>query len=208
MYSVHGQGLNLPTDYIRNSAQGNNIKWEKVEGSPYHYDEFKDGRLQINDSVYDARMRYNIYRDEIELKEEGNRIINLLKRGYIKIAIGNENLGIHRYISGDKLKQGYFLELTNNSVDSSILLLKKLKTTLVEASEATSTYKKDTPPRLVREYDYYLKLSEKPARLIRLNKRSILSVLKEDNKVRQYFSKNKVKNEIEIINFIEFYNSN
>jgi len=154
-------------------------------------------------------LRYNAFNDEIEMKEENNQIISLLKRNYIKASLGEKKFGIYSFIKDNVVKQGYFIELTDADTNKAILL-KRHKKVLLKAQEATSSYKKGSPARLIDEESYYLKIDESPAKLIKLNKKSILPFLKtKSKKVNEFISDNKfkLKKETELITLINYYNS-
>lgn len=202
------QGFNLPTDYIRNSAQGNNLNLAKIDGTPYLPVDFTLGKVNINKESYSGLLRYNAYNDEIELKENDGKVISLLKRPYIKAFIANDAYSIHKYTNGDdKIKQGYLVEISNPEANT--VLLMKLKKVLLPAQESTSSYRKDSPAKLIDEISYYVKEGENPAKRVKLGKRNVLSFFKNNPKLKSYVSKNKLKlkSEKQLITFIDYINT-
>lgn len=210
-FNAQAQGFDLPVDYTRNSIQGNNVKLAKVTGSPYANENFVSGNVSIKDDSYFALLRYNAFNDEIQLKEDNNQIISLLKRNYIKASIDGENYAIHSFINDGKPKQGYFIEVTNADTTTKAVLLKRQRKVLIAAQAAKSSYKKGSPARLLNEEVYYLKIGESPAKALRLTKKNVLSAFGEskNDELKSYVSQNKLKlkKESEIINLIAYYNS-
>ncbi|MEM1340427.1 MAG: hypothetical protein AAF634_04085 [Bacteroidota bacterium] len=205
---VNAQGLNLPTDFIRNNVQGNNLRWEEVEGSPYLNEEFQLGKIQINDTTYNGLLRYNAYSDEIEMNDN-NEVIGLLKRPYVKAVINSQTFGIHSFQDNNSVKQGYFIELTEG-VEGKTVFLQRIKRVLIPAQEATSSYKKGSPARLVVEDGYYIKTGDQPAVPIRLSKKSILAALADNEQaLKTYVAENKLKLKSveEVISFIQYSNT-
>lgn len=202
------QSLNLPVNYIRNSALGNNITLDEVDGSPYDNDEFTQGDVTINEKIYKGLLRYNAFNDEIQLIDDG-QVITLLKRPYVKAAIGTKKFAIYAFNGKQSVKRGYFVELTDNSKKA--ILLQRITKVILPAEKARSAYKKDKPPRLISSNAYFLSLNKKePAVEIKLNKKAVLAAFDNHNaELKSFVSKNKLKlkTEDEIAQLLDYYNS-
>jgi hypothetical protein len=209
--SAASQGINLPTDYIRNEVQGNNLRLDKVQGSPYLNSEFDYGKVHVGEEMYGGQMRYNAFSDEIQLKENDGKIISLLKRNYISAEFNSKTFEIHSFEKNGKIKQGYFSVLVSrSSKDLGAIVLQRFKKNLIPAKEASSSYTKATPARFADENNIYIKVDAEPAKQIKLNKKGILSLLpKNKSKVEAFIKKNrlKLKKETELMTLVNYYNS-
>jgi hypothetical protein len=100
-------------------------------------------------------------------------------------------------------KESFFLELNQGRV----VLLKRTLVTLFKGEYDVSRAKNDF--RFVRKIDYYIKSDMKISLLESLSRESLSSHVLFDEKGQNWLekNKNKLKNEDQIIDFLEFYNS-
>jgi hypothetical protein len=168
--------VEVPVEFYRNQLRDGELPPD-LEGSPYDHEDFKAGKVVIKDSEPVAAMlRYDVYRDNIEMEENG-AAVSLLKRDYITVTIDNEKLAIFSYkLKNDEIKQGYFFQLT----DGDLKLLKKKSKRFLPGMETSSTYKAAKPPRFIDEVEYYLVSGTAVAEPVKLRKKTILKAM-EDN---------------------------
>jgi hypothetical protein len=100
-------------------------------------------------------------------------------------------------------KESFFLELTQGRV----VLLKRTLVTLFKGDYDVSRAKNDF--RFVRKIDYYIKSDTKISLLESLSRESLSSHVLFDEKGQNWLekNKNKLKNEDQIVDFLDFYNS-
>tara|TARA_R110002051_G_scaffold644_1_gene3192 strand:+ start:3251 stop:3859 length:609 start_codon:yes stop_codon:yes gene_type:complete len=199
------QNIDLPMEYLQNSASGKNMIPDNVIGSPYFNETWTFGTVYINETSYNRELRYNAYTDDLEMKEKGE-IINLLKRDYIWAKIDKNTYRIEEYAeNGNQTKQGYFIELNEGKAR---LLTKKQKE-LMAAQAAKSSYQSDKPARFIEEESYYLKVDKGPAIEIKLKEKDILDILDKEDQLKAYIKANKLnlKSQEEVIQLLNHYNS-
>lgn len=196
--------VEVPTELFRNELKGNTLP-TNVQGTPYEYEVFQLGKVIIkNSKPYDSKIRYDAYRDNIEI-ETNNNVSTLLKRDYIKVQIGKDFYAIHEYEGNQKsLKKGYFKELNKGKYQ----LLSRLKKTFKQSEESTSTYKKDTPARFSDELTYYLSISGSKAKEVKLKKKSFIKLLGEEKNIVDIIEEKKLKlnNEKDVIRLLNELN--
>lgn len=204
--SVNAQlKVNVPTEFYRNILREGDLP-KDVQGSPYFNEEFKSGTVHIKDNApFSAMLRYDAFRDNLEMKK-GDKYTSLLKRDYIYAKIGNEVIQIFNYINNrDELREGYFTKLTQGKVQ----LLKMKKKVFKPGQSNSSTYKKDSPPRLIDEVNYYLVVNNKPAQKVKLRKNSILKSLSAFPETKAIVKQREMKlsSENEVIQLIQLVNN-
>ncbi len=190
----------FPAEMVRNFQMGNNKLPANVKGSPYIHETFLPGTVVIKSQSYNTILRYNAYADEIEMKNERNENIALLKRDYILASFGGEEYTIINL--GEK--KGYVLALEKGDIS----LFKRHTKEFVPEKKATSSYGNGKPAQLVDNISYYLVVGDKPAKQIKLRKNDLIKLIGE-KKVKDYskMSKSKLNSESEIINFIKNLNT-
>lgn len=203
--SAVSQNLDLPMEYLQNNASGKNLIPDNVDGSPYYDESWTYGTVHINETTYQRELRYNAYKDELEMKDKG-QILNLMKRGYIWANIGSKTYRIEEYITdGEQTRQGYFIKLNKGTAR---LLVRKQKE-LMAAQAAASSYQRDRPARFIDKESYYLKVGERPASEIKLKEKDLLDNLDKEAQLKAYIKANKLKlkTEDEVIQLLVYYNS-
>ena len=196
--------VDLPMEYVRNTAVGNNLLPENIVGTPYFSEGFIKGMVHTKEgNPYSAMLRYNGYSDQIELKDM-DKTISLLKRDYISATIGSKKYAIKKYDENGTVKQGYFVVLNEGGLE---LLLKEDKE-FVEGKEASTSYGNKIPPKFVERTTYYLKNGDMTAVPTKLKKKDILKLLGNKKALVDYVNSNglKLKSEAEVIELLNFAN--
>jgi hypothetical protein len=198
--------VDVPTEFYRNILRDGDLP-DNVEGSPYFNEDFKSGTVHIKENEpFSAMLRYDAFRDNLEMKK-GDKFTSLLKREYISAKIGNEVIKIFEYTNdSNELREGYFTQLNRGKIQ----LLKMKKKVFKPAKENSSTYKKDSPPRLIDEINYYLTVNNEVAEKIKLRKKSVLSYLSAFPEAKEIAKQREMKlsSENEVIQLIQLLNTN
>jgi hypothetical protein len=172
--------------------------------SPYDNDAFQMGKTIIRDTIVkNAMLRYDAYRDNIEIQEEGGSFA-LFKREYIRASINGELFGIFKYLNGKgELNQGYFVQLTEGPV----MLLKKKSKTFHYGTQGDG-YTAAKPPRFTDLIEYYLKSGEGPAEPVKLRKKTILEALGDSQEASKIVKESKLNlsREYDVIQLINALN--
>jgi len=128
------------------------------DGSPYYSDTFLLGNIYINDELTksDVAMRYNIYSDEMEVKEslkdDDKRISALIKSPDISVVILNQSF-VYLTKGRGLEKGGYFHVITKGKNYS---LFKKLEKKYYEERKAKTSFERDVPPKFEDRISYYI----------------------------------------------------
>ncbi len=163
---IYAQNRNLQrqTDLFVETMDRNYVSpdfLETYDGTPYNSTTFLLGNIYINKELTksDVAMRYNIYSDEMQVKEslqsEDKDITALIKSPDISVTILNETF---IYVPKGKglEKGGYFQVETTGKTYS---LYKKLGKEYFEASKAKTSFERDVPAKFDDRTFYYIHFS-------------------------------------------------
>lgn len=179
------------------------------EGSPYMYDEFKEGLIYYDDkySYNDVPLRYNIYTDEIEFDyKEKNLIYAFFPRPKInRVIIKEDTFVVAMYEDGNTVKPGFFIARSSGNIN----LLVKPEVEFTEAQPETP-FLMAQPAKYHRTSDkYYLQKSGENAVLVKKTK-DILKILEDHHKAISAYIKQEhisAKNEEDLQQLVKYYNS-
>lgn len=182
-------------------------EYNSVEGTPYLDKEFVKGEIVVDDTMryLDIPLRYNIYNDKIEFKDESGQVLEV----GIDAPACIYKFGPHRFVSTEyidrgKEKQG-ILEVL---VEGHVQLFKQY---IVDFKQATETkgYEDAKPNRFVRQGDeYFLAIDEGKPEFIR-NSKALLEKLKPlypDIEEYKKSQKLKLRSENDFIRLIQYCN--
>ncbi len=194
---------------LKEDKKDNQIDFTSIKGSPYLKEEFSLGQFYISDSLIDKNLfRYNIYADEIEIKEN-DQLYGLLKIEGTKLVLDNYTILLKEYVNQDKLKsKSYFILLTNGE---KIGLYKRKRCKLTPAQKATTPNQMDRAAKFTTYDDYYIqKENQNILQEISIKKKNILKIMQDKKDIiNNYIDKNNidVKNEKKLTELFTFYNS-
>jgi len=141
---------------IESISSNGKVDLSDIDGSPYENEAYLVGKAvskKLNNSKA-CFLRYNIYNDIIEIKDD-NATIGLIKSLHIYAIINDIEYHYEDFIDkNNKAKEGYFILLSKGT--SINLYLRKTKT-FNKAEKAESTYYKDKPAKFVDSQSYYFK---------------------------------------------------
>lgn len=179
------------------------------DGSPYLADQFALGEIYYNgqDKFTAVPIRYNIFYDEMEYRELDKERIYALKPGeaFDKIIIPEDTFIVAQYKKLNEEKFGFFKIHECGKVS----LLVKMDMEFKEAQGET-THEMAQPARFVRKSDeYYLKMPDQPAILIKNAKKMISSLNDHEEELETYQKTHKIsgKKEEDLIRLVTYYNS-
>lgn len=165
------------------------------EGTPYNNPNFLIGDIYINDEVTapNTSLRYNIYADEMEVKEYPNddesNLKALTKSPDIYVTIINDKFVYLAKTEGISVG-GYFLELQKGK---NIILYKKLNKKYYPEKKAKTSFERDIPANFKDRSVYYIMSKDGKMKEIPTSKSKTIKMLSELNKgIKTYIKSNKI----------------
>jgi len=181
-------------EYHKNQLlKGIKERYKTVEGTPYMYGDFLSGDVRVERDqtyIYKALIRYNMYMNEMEFKDESGQVYLLKPPEGMKEIVLNDKTFIHSdFIENGESGDSYFLRMN----DGHYKFLIRKKVVLLEA-EREEPYKPARPARFHQEEDkYFVKKDDSPAfYLKKVNKLKDIFPEKRDV-ITKYLKSNKVR---------------
>ena len=185
--------------------------YEGVKGTPYFIEDFKTGDIYFLDGteIVQINIRYNIYKDELEFENSTSGMIFVIDRKRIKAFVLNE--------SGDSLYFEYFNLKPDKPGEKSLVqvlnkgetrLLLKHKKLFIQADYKGAYSSGEKYDEFQNDKDYYLVKDNETIQRIRLNKKSVLKALGDNQSVLKEFSLTKkidFSNPGDIVRLLVFY---
>lgn len=181
-----------------------------VQGSHYFDKEFKVAKLEyfgkeLSDTGY---MRYNAFRDEIEMADTQNQnetdVILLKSADVIPLINGDRYEYLPYRVESGNAVIGYLVNIFSGESDKLFL---KRKKTFMEAKIARTSLENSFPPRYVESEELYISSNGATPVKLKQSKKSIISYFKSNSdKVKKFIKSEKLKvSEISsIIKIFEF----
>ena len=185
------------------------IRYQDIQGDPYIFKDFQKASLYlVPDGKYEVDMRYDIYADQIHLRDKGS-IYGIIHPEKIKmIDAGSYKFIYTRYTKSSKEESSsghsYFILKTDGKCK--LLIKKNIR---IQDAEPDKLYQNAKAAKFVDTGDtYFLKIDEGNAVKI-VKKKELLSVLKDKkDAVSSFISTNKlnVKDIDDLAKIVSFYN--
>jgi hypothetical protein len=178
------------------------------KGSPYENEGFEKGSLITNNKqeYKDVPLRYNIYNDEIEFKNDDNIMALENPNQFEFITIGKSKYVYLPFTSKKIAKKGYFKVIEEGKAS----LFVKPKVALSEAVRP-GPYKDAVPATFSRTTDeIYVKTGDKEPQLV-AGKKSFEEIFSDKpSQVAGFLKENKIKanNVDDVLKLVKFYNAN
>lgn len=181
-----------------------------IQGSHYFESNFKIARLEyfgrvLNDTGF---MRYNAYRDEIEMADtqmQTNSDVVLIKSADVIPEIDGERYEYLPYrLENGNAYIGYLINIFNGKNDR--LFLKKKKT-FMEAKVARTSLENSFPPRYVESIEIYISSKGDTPVILKQTKKNLINYFqKNSDKIKKYIKSErlKVSNLNSVIKIFEF----
>ena len=168
-----------------------------IQGSHYFDENFRIAKLEyfgkeLNDTGY---MRYNAFRDEIEMADTPSQIesdLILIKSADVIPLINGERYEYlpHRLETGNA-HIGYLIKIFNGERDK--LFLKKKKT-FMEAKIARTSLENSFPPRYVESIELYISSNGGTPIKLKQSKRSLINFFGEkSDKIKKFIKSERIK---------------
>jgi hypothetical protein len=200
-------GRDLKDNLFIKASTSQDQNYESIEGSPFLDAAFVPGEIiTLNMKFPGIPMRYNIFSDQIEFKQNNSSYI-LAPEARIK----QVHIGAHTFIAEEhevkgRLKLGFLTLLDSGKVS---LMAKKI-VVYNPKTEPTALAPLSSPAKFTRSQDiFYYKIGNAPAHQIFSLKDLIKSLPGKQDEVNQFAKKEKisVKKEVELLKLIRYYNA-
>ena len=168
-----------------------------VQGSHYFDENFRAAKLEyfgkeLNDTGY---MRYNAFRDEIEMADTNSQSeseLILIKSADVIPLINGERYEYLPYrLESGNAYIGYLIKIFDGKKDK--LFLKKKKT-FMEAKIARTSLENSFPPRYVESIELYISSNGSTPIKLKQSKKSIINFFEDNSdKVKKFIKSDKLK---------------
>lgn len=189
-------------------------QYKNTDGSPYYNEEYLPGKIFDKDGkVRDVVLKYDTYRDEVELLMDG-QVILIAQEIYPKFVIEEIDLELKKVVSREfsntytlpgQKKNKYSQVLFSNS---KVKILKAIQTVLVENSDPgfAGLVVND---RFDTKAFYFLVDGNNQVTELKLNTNAIVNALPNETELKQYFKKNKIKikDEADLVELLNYFES-
>ncbi len=175
----------------RNKVTVNGSADYKIEGSPFIYENYANGKIEGVEGMY--KFRYDALRDEMHILKNGEAFViaKIPDYGSIVIVDTNETIKLVNYDEKGANVLGY-LYLLGTSNDKS--LYKKETITLTKEKKAVSSYDSDIPARYQEQPEKYF-ITAEDGKVVALptNKKKFVALYpSKEKQLNEYFKKNNV----------------
>ena len=203
--SIYSQG-NINGNLVGSSQQalidlGNrsprSLQPENIQGSHYFDQDFKLAKLEyfgkeLNDSGY---MRYNAFRDEIEMADTPGQsesdLILINSKDVIPLIDGERYEYLPHRIEEGRAYIGYLIKIFQGNENTLYL---KRKKTFMEAKIARTSLENSFPPRYVESTDIYISINGDTPIPLKRTKNAIIGFFgSKSDQVKKYIKSEKLK---------------
>lgn len=193
---------------IRKNDSNDVVELSKIKGSPYENDAFILGKA-ANKKTNDSKpyyLRYNIYNDIIEVKEE-NSTIGLIQSLNIYAVINNREYHYEIYSDdNEKTDEGYFISLYKSE---KVNVYKRKIKEFIEEQPAKDSFRQATPPSFKDSEQFYFKKGRVLILISTKKKEFIKNFPEHKNEITSYIKSEKInlKSEKDLIQLFKYYES-
>lgn len=202
----------IPWDYITlrdelklyTSADDGNIK---MAGSPFINKEFLPGKIYVDGKQYqEVYLRFNVLKSvmEIKVKPSDSEIFILPRIKNYTFTQENKTFFLEDIITEDgEVLSGFWM---NFYQDPTVRFVGKPVTKTIAAKAAQTGYEKAQPAKVETYVHYYIGLDGKPLKRIQLREKDLRKIFNSE-KMKEYFSNNRVQEIEDVVEMLEFYNN-
>lgn len=182
---------------------------EGFTGTPFVDEEFKKGQIiDENGRSQAAFLRYNAVEGimEIKLDKQQEEVHVLPRISKISYFIDGFTYFLDSKRTDDgELLEGYFVHYFDGE---NVSLLGWPRPDVIEARAARTGYDKDKPAHLKIEMEYFLEIDNNRLKEVRLRPRDFRKAFDNNSAMKNFLSKNKVKDLETAIEALKFYEKN
>ena len=208
-FSVFGQTDNSLYDFseLRRSHYESFSDISKVEGQVFFKDEWLDGQVFFNTkyATKNISIKYFVKGAQMLINKDGEVLAISNPQTMDSIIVGEHTFIYTKLLYGSKVKDD-FMELLEKG--SKLKLLKHYTCRFIKGKEVSS-YTSPDPDRFLIKHEYYAQEDKDVAKFIKVNKKSILTLMSNQReKVQMFIKKNKLRlgKEKDLIRIFDYYN--
>ena len=178
----------------------------KIDGSPYLDEAYVQGQIFYADKSVKMPIRYNIFQDVMEYKQNGRALVLDPTTNIKKVIFGTHTFVVQKFEFKGKTKYGYLAQLDSGKV---ILFSKKVVNYLAEM-KGRALDGGDQPARYNRAPDvFYYKIGDGEVLEVESIKSMIASFPAKQEELTVFAKKEKItpRKEEKIIKLVQYYNS-
>ena len=187
-----------------------NLMYSDIAGNPFIFRDFHKATLIIgNNERFDVNVRYDIYADEMHLKD-GNQVFAIIHPEKIKMIETDSIQFIHAWYSkssGSGKPDGDSYFIVKRAGKCMLLIRKNIR---LQEPEPPKILQDAKPAKFVHQNDtYYFKLEDQNAVQVK-NKKDMLSVLNDKKAdIEKYLNSNNpdLKKIEDLFGLVDFYNN-
>lgn len=191
------------TELLRNSNSTS-----AVQGSPYLTEEFINGSIYTTSKTQfvDIPLRYNIYNDQVEFKNNDNQILAIAVPEVVeKVEFGEYLMEYIPFREGRKISNGFLLVLEKG--EASLYSRQKI---VLEPAKSAGAYQSAEPAQFNRKADeFYIRVRNEEAKPVSGKKELLDIFIDKEKDMAEFIKDNKIKtgNAESLRELVVFYNS-
>jgi hypothetical protein len=178
----------------------------KIEGTPYLDETFVEGVIALGNKVHAVPVRYNIFQDLMEYKQNGQSLLLDPTTAIKKVRFGVNTFVVQKFEFKGKTKYGFLALLDSGK----LMLFSKKVVTYLEARKGGALDGTDLPARYNRSPDvFYYKIGDGELHEVESIKSMIASFPGKQEELTLFAKKEKVspRKEKTLVQFVQYYNS-
>lgn len=208
----YGVAQDVPRNYVSLMDEMRTFKAtddsnNNMAGSPYINEEFLPGKIIVDGKQFqEVYIRFNALKDlmEIKVRPDDNEIFVLPRMDKYSYKQENQTFYLKDVITEEgEMLSGFLIKYYQ---DPNVLFVGKPVTRIKSAKAAETSYGKAQPAKVDTYVHYYLSLNGDPVKRVKLRERDFRKIFKS-KKMREYFADNKVKEIEDVVDMLEFYNT-
>jgi hypothetical protein len=177
-----------------------------VHGTPYMDDAFVQGEIYYGNTIHKVPVRYNIFQDLMEYKENGQTLLLDANTSIKKVHFGTNMFVVEKFEFKRKTKYGFLALLDSGKV----MLFSKKVVNYLGAQKGRALDGGDEPARYTRSADvFYYKVGDGDVLEVGNVKSMIASFPGKQEELTLFAKKEKIsaRREEELIQLVQYYNS-
>ena len=182
---------NVSSVLFKNKVYDMENKNKEIQGSAYVYEDFTDA--YIKDAEGTPKVRYNAYKDDMEVKLE-NQVYIIPREpifSNIKIISTGDIIRIEKFDYKNQPYEGYLFIISEKSP---IIVYKKERVEFKDFEKPRNSYADETPARFIpQKTEFFIKIADGKITELPKNKKKLIELLPEHQlKIEAFFKNNNV----------------
>ncbi len=218
--SIQTQGQQLTERDLQDFSAGKYITttspdalYEGLKGTPYFNEKWQPGDVAFSDGteIIQISIRYNVYKDELEFKNSTSGQTFIINRNIIdgfRFSDADDTVNFtYLSLNPEKHEEKSCVQVL---YDGKTMLLLKHKKQFIKADYQGAYATGNKYDEYLNDHDYFLVKTDGSIQKMKLNKRSVLSALKNSQtELKEYALKNHIdfSDPEDVIQLLRFYDN-